>query len=40
MNSLSLKVEVAQQNADVNPVLDVFSPNASEFFVSDRHTVV
>ncbi|XP_029019517.1 integrin alpha-2 [Betta splendens] len=33
VNSLSLKVEIEQQNADVNPVLDVFSPNASEFFI-------
>ncbi len=35
VNSLSLKVEIKQQNADVNPVLDMFSPSAWEFFVSD-----
>lgn len=35
INSLSLKVEVEQQNADANPVLDQFSPTAWEFFVSD-----
>ncbi|XP_067378080.1 integrin alpha-2 isoform X1 [Channa argus] len=33
VNSLSLKVEIKQQNEDVNPVLDVFSPRASEFFI-------
>ncbi|XP_054466654.1 integrin alpha-2-like [Anoplopoma fimbria] len=33
VNSLSLKVEIEQQNADVNPVLDMFSPSAWEFFV-------
>ncbi|KAK2837878.1 hypothetical protein Q5P01_015090 [Channa striata] len=33
VNSLSLKVEIEQQNADVNPVLDVFSPRASVFFI-------
>ncbi|XP_051807194.1 integrin alpha-2 [Acanthochromis polyacanthus] len=33
VNSLSLKVEIEQQNADVNPVLDIFSPNALEFFI-------
>ncbi|CAJ1069217.1 integrin alpha-2 [Xyrichtys novacula] len=32
VNSLSLKVEIEQQSADVNPVLDVFSPSAWEFF--------
>ncbi|KAM7415872.1 hypothetical protein PAMA_018098 [Pampus argenteus] len=32
VNSLSLKVEIEQQNADVNPVLDMFSPTAWEFF--------
>lgn len=37
VNSLSLKVEIEQQNADVNPVLDVFSESAWEFFVSDRY---
>lgn len=35
VNSLSLKVEIKQQNADVNPVLDLFAPSAWEFFVSD-----
>lgn len=38
VNSLSLKVEIEQQNADANPVLDRFSPNASEFFVSDWYS--
>ncbi|XP_041792539.1 integrin alpha-2 [Chelmon rostratus] len=33
VNSLSLKVEIEQQNADVNPVLDMFSPSAWEFFI-------
>ncbi|XP_070690166.1 integrin alpha-2 [Pempheris klunzingeri] len=33
VNSLSLKVEIEQQNADVNPVLDTFSPNAWQFFI-------
>ncbi|KAM3610867.1 uncharacterized protein V6R79_009900 [Siganus canaliculatus] len=33
VNSLSLKVEIEQQNADVNPVLDIASPNAWEFFI-------
>ncbi|XP_065805003.1 integrin alpha-2 [Labrus bergylta] len=33
VNSLSLKVEIEQQNADVNPVLDLFSPSAWEFFM-------
>uniref|UniRef100_UPI0037E9612D integrin alpha-2 n=1 Tax=Semicossyphus pulcher TaxID=241346 RepID=UPI0037E9612D len=33
VNSLSLKVEIEQQNADVNPVLDIFSPSAWEFFM-------
>ncbi|XP_026198884.1 integrin alpha-2 [Anabas testudineus] len=33
VNSLSMKVEIEQQNADVNPVLDMFSPNATEFFI-------
>ena len=35
VNSLSLKVEIEQQSADENPVLDVSSPSAWEFFVSD-----
>ncbi|XP_042343836.1 integrin alpha-2-like [Plectropomus leopardus] len=33
VNSLSLKVEIEQQNADVNPVLDMFAPSAWEFFI-------
>ncbi|XP_040898794.1 integrin alpha-2-like [Toxotes jaculatrix] len=33
VNSLSLKVEIEQGNADANPVLDMFSPNALEFFI-------
>ncbi|XP_044052568.1 integrin alpha-2 [Siniperca chuatsi] len=33
VNSLSLKVEIEQQNADVNPVLDMFSLSAWEFFI-------
>ncbi|XP_022620988.1 integrin alpha-2 [Seriola dumerili] len=33
VNSLSLKVEIEQQNADVNPVLDKFFPKASQFFI-------
>ncbi|KAK5932222.1 hypothetical protein CgunFtcFv8_003945 [Champsocephalus gunnari] len=33
VNSLSLKVEIEQQNADVNPVLDRFSSSAWEFFI-------
>nr|XP_020449586.1 integrin alpha-2 [Monopterus albus] len=33
VNSLSLKVEIEQQDADANPILDVFSPSASEFFI-------
>ncbi|XP_068615862.1 integrin alpha-2-like [Brachionichthys hirsutus] len=32
VNSLSLKVEIEQRSADVNPVLDMFSPSAWEFF--------
>lgn len=32
VNSLSLKVEIEQQSADVNPVLDMSSPSAWEFF--------
>ncbi|XP_042278207.1 integrin alpha-2 [Thunnus maccoyii] len=32
VNSLSLKVEIEQQNADVNPVLDMSSQSAWEFF--------
>lgn len=35
VNSLSLKVEIEQKKANVNPVLDRFSPSAWEFFVSD-----
>lgn len=35
VNSVSLKVEIEQQNADVNPVLDPFSRTAWDFFVSD-----
>ncbi|XP_034026645.1 integrin alpha-2-like [Thalassophryne amazonica] len=33
VNSLNLKVEIEQQNADVNPVLDPSSPSAWEFFI-------
>ncbi|XP_076007271.1 integrin alpha-2 [Genypterus blacodes] len=33
VNSISLKVEIAERSPDVNPVLDVFSPDAWEFFV-------
>ncbi|XP_034727464.1 integrin alpha-2 [Etheostoma cragini] len=33
VNSLSMKVEIEQQNADVNPVLNVFSASAWEFFI-------
>ncbi|XP_060928114.1 integrin alpha-2 [Limanda limanda] len=33
VNSLSLKVEIEQKNADMNPVLDKFSPSASQFFI-------
>ncbi|XP_028270161.1 integrin alpha-2 isoform X2 [Parambassis ranga] len=33
VNSLSLKVEIEQKSADVNPVLDKFSPSALEFFI-------
>ncbi|XP_051923138.1 integrin alpha-2 isoform X2 [Hippocampus zosterae] len=33
VNSVSLKVEIKQQNADANPVLDVFSVTAWEFFI-------
>ncbi|XP_034451208.1 integrin alpha-2 [Hippoglossus hippoglossus] len=33
VNSLSLKVEIEQKNPDVNPVLDKFSPSASQFFI-------
>uniref|UniRef100_A0AAQ4RIY4 Integrin subunit alpha 2 n=1 Tax=Gasterosteus aculeatus aculeatus TaxID=481459 RepID=A0AAQ4RIY4_GASAC len=33
VNSISLKVEIEQQNADVNPVLDTSAPSAWEFFV-------
>uniref|UniRef100_A0A3P9I6V9 Integrin, alpha 2 (CD49B, alpha 2 subunit of VLA-2 receptor), tandem duplicate 2 n=1 Tax=Oryzias latipes TaxID=8090 RepID=A0A3P9I6V9_ORYLA len=33
VNSLSLKVEIEQENADGNPVLDIFSPSAFEFFI-------
>ncbi|XP_068995018.1 integrin alpha-2 [Embiotoca jacksoni] len=33
VNSLSLKVELEQENPDVNPVLDKFSPSALEFFI-------
>uniref|UniRef100_A0A673A015 Integrin, alpha 2 (CD49B, alpha 2 subunit of VLA-2 receptor), tandem duplicate 2 n=1 Tax=Sphaeramia orbicularis TaxID=375764 RepID=A0A673A015_9TELE len=33
VNSFSLKVEIEQQNADVNPVLDVSSTHAWAFFI-------
>ncbi|XP_028314428.1 integrin alpha-2 isoform X2 [Gouania willdenowi] len=33
VNSLSLKVELQQENPDVNPVLDRDSPKALEFFI-------
>ncbi|RVE67947.1 hypothetical protein OJAV_G00086900 [Oryzias javanicus] len=33
VNSLSLKVEIEQENADGNPVLDIFSPSAFQFFI-------
>ncbi|XP_029960541.1 integrin alpha-2 [Salarias fasciatus] len=33
VNSLSLKVEIDQDNLDVNPVLDRDSPNVLEFFI-------
>lgn len=33
VNSVNLKVEVEQQSPDVNPVLDMFSPKAWEFFI-------
>ncbi|XP_049618994.1 integrin alpha-2 isoform X1 [Syngnathus scovelli] len=33
VNSVSLKVEIEQRNADANPVLDVFSTSAWEFFI-------
>nr|XP_019954569.1 PREDICTED: integrin alpha-2 [Paralichthys olivaceus] len=33
VNSLSLKVEIEQKNANGNPVLDKFSPSASQFFI-------
>ncbi|KAM9858387.1 integrin alpha-2-like [Aulostomus maculatus] len=33
VNSVSLKVEIEQQNADVNPVLDISSPTAWQFFI-------
>ncbi|XP_077378908.1 integrin alpha-2 [Festucalex cinctus] len=33
VNSVSLKVEIEQQNANANPVLDIFSPTAWEFFI-------
>uniref|UniRef100_A0A667ZDM2 Integrin subunit alpha 2 n=1 Tax=Myripristis murdjan TaxID=586833 RepID=A0A667ZDM2_9TELE len=34
VNSISLKVSIGLQNPDANPVLDAFSPNSWEFFVS------
>lgn len=33
VNSISLKVEIEQQSANVNPVLDLFSVKAWEFFI-------
>ncbi|XP_061762173.1 integrin alpha-2 isoform X2 [Nerophis ophidion] len=33
VNSISMKVEIQQQNPDVNPVLDIHSPTAWEFFI-------
>uniref|UniRef100_UPI003AAFEBDC integrin alpha-2 isoform X2 n=1 Tax=Centroberyx gerrardi TaxID=166262 RepID=UPI003AAFEBDC len=33
VNSISLKVDIGMQSPDANPVLDVFSPSAWEFFV-------
>ncbi|XP_034548803.1 integrin alpha-2 [Notolabrus celidotus] len=33
INSLSLKVEINQQNEDANPVLDTSAPSAWEFFI-------
>ncbi|KAM8866213.1 integrin alpha-2 [Synchiropus picturatus] len=33
INSLSLKVEIQQDRPDMNPVLDMFSPAAWEFFI-------
>lgn len=35
VSSLSMKVEIEQKKANVNPVLDQFSTSAWEFFVSD-----
>lgn len=34
INSIALRVDVVLSYPDANPVLDVFSPNAWEFFVS------
>ncbi|KAM4616337.1 integrin alpha-2-like isoform 2-T2 [Polymixia lowei] len=33
VNSISLRVDIGLRNRDANPVLDVFSPSAWEFFV-------
>ncbi|KAJ8396608.1 hypothetical protein AAFF_G00016740 [Aldrovandia affinis] len=33
VNSVGLRVDIAQQKPDANPVLDVFSPSAWEFFI-------
>lgn len=34
VNSIALRVDVVLSHPDANPVLDVFSPTAWEFFVS------
>ena len=34
VNSISLRVDIALRQRHSNPVLDVFSPSAWEFFVS------
>lgn len=40
VNSIALRVDVVLSYPDANPVLDVFSPNAWEFFVSAARTKI
>lgn len=39
VNSISLMVEIEQKDANANPVLDIFSPSAWDFFVSETRPV-
>ncbi len=39
VNSIALRVDVVLSHPDANPVLDVFSPTAWEFFVSVARSI-